>query len=263
RGLLSDHEPALLQQIARNDRVDPWIEHLLVAGYLYRQGWQGRGDGFANTVTDEGWGIFHSCLGQARAHLITAWGMHPEFPEAAVEMIMAYRAVGGLDEESPRFWFDQAVAAQIDAPRAHAQLLWASRPRWGGSHEEMLKLGLECLNTRRFDTVVPEVLHDAVMDISSENGDLPALLAELEAEDDVREGLAAGEKESPENLRKRRLTQNLLTFHFLGFRDEAQARFKALNGEFDEQVFAARRINPVLIRYEFENPLHEAKEAPV
>src|SRR5262249_47588801 len=88
------------------------------------------------------------------------------------------------------------------------------------------------------------------------------LLAELEAEDDVREGLAAGEKESPENLRKRRLTQNLLTFHFLGFRDEAQARFKALNGEFDEQVFAARRNNPVLIRYEFETPLHEVKGAP-
>jgi hypothetical protein len=186
RGLLSDHEPALLQQIARNDRVDPWIEHVLVAGYLYRQGWQGRGDGYADTVSEEGWRIFHSCLSQARAHFITAWGMHPEFPEAAAELIMTYRAVGGLDEESPRFWFDQAVAAQIDEPRAHSQILWASRPRWGGSHEEMLKLGLECLNTRRFDTVVPEVLHDAVMDISSENGDLPALLAELEAEDDVR-----------------------------------------------------------------------------
>ncbi len=122
----------------------------------------------------------------------------------------------------------------------------------------MLQLGLECLKTRRFDTSVPEVFHEAVMDISSENGDLPGLLAALKAEDDVREGLAACEKESPENLRKRRTTQNLLTLYVLGLRDAAKARFEALHGEFDEQVFAARRINPLLLRYQFENPIHEA-----
>ncbi|HLJ11950.1 MAG TPA: hypothetical protein VKU82_12215, partial [Planctomycetaceae bacterium] len=134
RGDLCDHEPALLRALAVKEQADPWIEHVLLASYQHRQGWQGRGDGFANTVSEEGWQLYYRFLLQARAHLVAAWRLHPEFPEAAVEMIMTNRAVGGIAEETPRFWFDQAVAAQIDAPRAHSQFLWAIRPRWGGSH---------------------------------------------------------------------------------------------------------------------------------
>ena len=83
---------------------------------------------------------------------------------------MVNRAVAGVEGETPRFWFDQAVAAQLDAPGAHRTLRWAIRPRWGGSHEEMLRFGLECLNTRRFDTSVPDVFADVVFDIKEENG---------------------------------------------------------------------------------------------
>ena len=263
RGLLSDQEPALLRRLDSIEKADAWVEHLLLSGYLHRQGWQGRGAGFSDTVSDEGSQIFSNCLTQSRAHLIAAWRLHAEFPEAASELIMTDRAIGPLGEETPRFWFDQAAAAQIDLRPAHYSLLWALRPRWGGSHEEMLQFGLECLRTRRFDTIVPRLFQDAVLDISSEQGDLPELMAEINADEEIRNLMIDYGKEGPESGRTRRLTVNLLAFRALGWNDDARRMNQELNGNIDNVVLTARQIDLRMLRYDLDNPVHSLRSARV
>ncbi len=61
----------------------------------------------------------------------------------------------GNKGETIRTWFDRAVNAQMDYPDAYKAMIFALRPRWGGSHREMLAFGRECLGTKRFDTDVP------------------------------------------------------------------------------------------------------------
>src|SRR5947208_3580152 len=75
---------------------------------------------------------------------------------------------GGGKEELRR-WFDRSVGADMDFYDAYHRLLWALRPRWGGSHEQMLQFADECLRTGRFDTCLPYHYLSTVADVASEN----------------------------------------------------------------------------------------------
>jgi tetratricopeptide (TPR) repeat protein len=150
--------------------VDPWFENLVAGWYHIQKAWQARGNDWANNVTEEGWRGFGEHLAKAREHLSRAYALHPNFPEPAGYMMTVAMGQGDAPEENVRTWFDRAVAAQLDYRPAYSSLLWAMRPRWGGSHEAMYRFGLECLETGRFDTDVPRTLLKAVEDIAFDEG---------------------------------------------------------------------------------------------
>jgi len=146
--------------------VDPWLLHM-VAGVAYcDKAWHHRGGDWAYTVTPERWELFFENLKQAAEHFTAAWELRPDCPEAAHRMIGVAMARGC--EQSPQEWFEKAVSAQFDYMPAYYSLLWALRPRWGGSHEAMYRFGCRCAETRRYDTRVPFVLIDALDDIDEE-----------------------------------------------------------------------------------------------
>ena len=158
---------AAAEQFAKADSgVGPWITAMFVGMDHVNRAWDARGSGAAGTVTPEGWKGFAEHLALAREHFTRAHEMHPEWADAASEMIQV--SVGqGNDEE--RLWFDRAVAAQFDHTNSyHRMLRMVLLPRWGGSHEAMLEFGRECLATGRFDTVVPSCAYDAVVAIGEE-----------------------------------------------------------------------------------------------
>jgi len=150
----------------RSDRIDPWVNHLIFALWHVEKAWRHRGTLWAPYVTEEGWKGFHEELEKAKARLSEALKLHPEYPEAATLMIPV--AMAGATEEPVEEWFEKAVAAEFDYMEAYRRYLWALRPRWGGSLEEILELGKRCASTRRYDTFVPLVLIDAVEAIDSE-----------------------------------------------------------------------------------------------
>lgn len=212
RGPLQTHEPRLVvyhvtdmmtktlkiadaNEICRfaleSQKVDRWVAWMIAGRHYKRRAWAARGSGWASSVTPEGWEGFYFHLAESRKYFTQAWELHPEFPEAAGEMIsiamansgqgrerprLAGNPAQGAEEggdgpvEGPRLWFDRAVAAEFDYPLAYTNLMWALRPRWGGRHADMYALGLECKSTGRFDTDVPYVLIQAVLDISEEDG---------------------------------------------------------------------------------------------
>jgi len=143
---------------------DSWLKLMAEAFYDIRKAWAERGGGWASTVTRKGWKGYEDNLKKARACLVAAYKLHPEYPEAAAKMIEVEMGSGG----NVRMWFERAVLGQFDYMPAYRSYLWAIRPRWGGSHEEMYELGQECLRTKRFDTEVPGFFRTVVHDIGSE-----------------------------------------------------------------------------------------------
>ncbi|MCI0332319.1 MAG: hypothetical protein L0228_03715 [Planctomycetes bacterium] len=154
-----------------NTHLYPWLWQMASARLETRLAWKARGGGWANEVTEEGWKGFERHMAAARDHLSEAWNLNPEWPESAASMIGVAMAGHAAPEETPRFWFDRAVTAELDHIPAYNALLWSLMPRWGGSHQQLYALGRECLDTGRFDTHVPFVYIQAfdhiVKDIGS------------------------------------------------------------------------------------------------
>lgn len=162
---------AAAERFAKPDSgVDPWITAMVVGRDHVRRAWEARGTDFAGGVTPEGWKGFGEHLALAREQFTRAHEMHPEWPDAASEMIQVSLGEGS-DEE--RLWFDRAVAAQLDHATSYRRMLRQTLlPRWGGSHEAMFDFGRECLATGRFDTIVPSYGYEAAVAVGEELPDI-------------------------------------------------------------------------------------------
>jgi hypothetical protein len=145
-----------------------WLTLTLNGEHEITEAWAARGDGYSDSVTEEGWTGFRSHLGAARDHLTAAWTLHPDWPIAPARMVYVSLGESGLDDM--RMWFDRATKAQIDYEPAWRQLRWRLRPRWYGNEKAMLALGVAAINTGRFDTDVPRKYLDCVYDVESEMG---------------------------------------------------------------------------------------------
>jgi hypothetical protein len=259
--LLASQSEGLAHTISGRSEVDPWLAHILLAEYQFDQAWKARGDGYAGSVTDEGWKIFREGVEQARAHFLEAWQLHREFPEAAVGLIRATMAAGGVASETTRFWFDEAVAAQFDAPHARDQLLLDLLPRWHGSHEQLLKFGLECLDTKRFDTEVPRTFQAAVDFIEAEDGNLRELLHDQNADDALERFLAGYEQQAAAEVAalKRLKTQNLVLCWRRGWRAEAKRRLADLGDQLDAGALQDGNVTAVRLREDLFSPVSFAE----
>jgi len=158
--------PAVCQVVQKEGKPFRWLALVLQGEYEIQKAWRARGNGRANTVSQQGWNGFNDHLATARSYLTEAWRLHPEFPQAADRMI--YVSLGDSDLQEMRLWFDRSTEAQIDYAQAWRDLRWGLRPRWYGDTDSMLAFGIAALNTKRFDTDVPRKFFDVVTDMESE-----------------------------------------------------------------------------------------------
>jgi hypothetical protein len=158
---------AAVSSIARNSgKSFQWLALVLEGEYQINEAWRVRGDGYADSVTREGWNGFHEHLAEARKSFTKAWQLSPDLPLAPDRMMTV--SLGDSDLAEIRLWFDRTVAVQVDFPDAWAEMRWGLRPRWYGSTDAMLAFGVAALNTGRFDTDVPRKLFDVVQDMEEE-----------------------------------------------------------------------------------------------
>lgn len=248
------HEAALVRMIVDAGRCDPWLTHMLQADYLH---------GLALRESNRTWSIpdddrsrdpFPVQLAQVRAHAVTAWGLHPELPEAAVRAMVSLvgRPEGG---ESARFWFDQAVAAQFDAPGAHATFLLTQRQRSGGIPQAVFDFGLECLRTGRYDTQVPGFFFEALRVMAEDGPPLREVLEFLKAGDELRQAFVDSERgKAGEELQKIR-TRNVALAHRMGWEDDAKRRMEELGDGFVASTGKIWGTTRERIRYDLDYPL--------
>ena len=146
-------QDAFMRRLDQQKGVDPWILAMLHTKWESIQAWKARGQGYARDVTPEGWQGFRDHQANARRHGEAAHQLHPEYPEAAVLLIDV--AMAQSDHDRVVSWFKKAIAAQIDDAPAYSYIYNALLPRWLGSHEEMLQIGMDAARTGRYDTTAP------------------------------------------------------------------------------------------------------------
>ena len=114
---------------------------------------------------------FQAAMAAAKA----AWKLQPDSPGAAKAMMEVCMTGCGDEGDSLRQWFERSLAAQCDRPQTFKLFLSASRPRWGGSYEEMLAIGRACALTKRDDTDLTTIFNQAVLEIACDLEDSHAL----------------------------------------------------------------------------------------
>ncbi len=164
---------ALHEACQKQPKADPWTLHI-IAGHYYRMlAWHHHVDQWGGDMRDladiEAAEPFLENMRKAADHYAAAFKLHPEFPEAAANLIEP--AGAGVGDRTSRQWFDEAVAAQMDYLPAYDKLKMALQPGWvGGGPDEMYRFGCECADTERYDTDVPFVLLRVVDSVNNSEG---------------------------------------------------------------------------------------------
>jgi hypothetical protein len=139
---------------------DP-VALVMKAKMLIRFAWDARGDGYADTVTPEGWRLFEERLALARKDLQLAWDTDPSDGNICAEMIQATAAVGLPSE----VWFQRGKLADPTCSELYIKETWSLLPQWGGSVEQMLQLGRKCVEEGNWVERTPFVLADNYEDL--------------------------------------------------------------------------------------------------
>ncbi|MBN2301749.1 MAG: DUF4034 domain-containing protein [Lentisphaerae bacterium] len=134
----------------------PWYEkHVMTGMYHYYKAWAHRGGDYANTVTEKGWREFNKHMEIARVYLTEAWEEEPNKLMAPLQMINVAGMGFAGEGETERLWFDRTITVELDNVNAYIDLIFVTLPRWGGSLDQIYSFGLACLETKRYDTLVP------------------------------------------------------------------------------------------------------------
>jgi len=107
---------------------------LLEISYWRNAAWKARGDGLANTVSPEGWRLFHERLQLAQEALIASEAYAAANPLWYMEYLEVDLGLGVPRKEEFAV-YQQGIHAFPDFFPLHFAMIRALRPEWGGSHE--------------------------------------------------------------------------------------------------------------------------------
>lgn len=136
-----------------------------------RLAWQARGDGYANTVTEQGWKETGQHLAIAQDALEHAWKINPHDVRIPLNMLRVALGQGG-GRSHMETWFDRAMAVDTNCYDACQKKLYYLEPKWYGSDEEQIAFGRECIRSTNWGGHVPLAMLDAHLYI---NGRLSGL----------------------------------------------------------------------------------------
>lgn len=108
-----------------------------------------------------------------------AWKLNPEEPWAAAEAVRyTHTTATAAKEPTRREWLDRAVSAQFDLESPYRIYLDSLATTLGAASDgQLLAFGRACLETRRFDTLVPSLFRTAVSLVGEKRDDLRAFYA--------------------------------------------------------------------------------------
>lgn len=144
----------VFRAINANPHFPFWLHGLITATFHVDLAWKARGNGYADTVSEENWKIFHSHLAVAEKNLRESWKSYPHHPIAATRMI-SISNWKGADADETKDWFGKALSVRADYDLAYDAYAYSLMSRWGGSDAALLDLGKSCLDPRLHGTNVP------------------------------------------------------------------------------------------------------------
>lgn len=145
--------------------------------------WDARGNGWANTVTPEGWRLFGQRLDMAQQALEQGSKLDPSDGQIGAQMITV--KMGQSDRDGIEEWYRRAMEADPDNYTACSRKMQCLWPRWYGSHEAMIEFGRQCVQTDNYFATIPFMLVRAHADIAQESGDPVAYLRQPDVWADI------------------------------------------------------------------------------
>lgn len=245
--------PQFAARIAEVENAHRYPVLFLRAEREFDLGWQARGTETTDRVTAEGWREFHAHLESAADLAEEAFAIAPQFPNAPALMIRIAGAASA-PRRVLREWFDRTVAAQFDYTPAYESYAWFSMPRWGGSHDLMMRFANECLAGGRFDTRVPDMYRVVLATLMRDSDDPADAVSSQQVRDAivaVHDGYAARIQRAP--LRRYDLSQHAILLALSGRARQAAALYQSIGGGFDDSA---------LRRYGIERDWLEEELAP-
>jgi hypothetical protein len=230
---------AVCEAIRKEPGVDPYLAKVALGLNEIVAAWDSRGSDWGYMVSAQGWKGFGQHLGIARKALAEAWKLHPEYPQAPTLMITLAMAGEAGPGETPRLWFDRAVAAEWDHPGAYARLENALLPRWGGSVQQMYAFGAECARTKRFDSGVPENLVTQLKQIEVELGGNKEYWQTEKTTNLLNMVFDGYEQTGDDASRLRSKSERAAISWYAGREDEAKKLLKELGDKLDTTSFDA------------------------
>ena len=164
--LYREGQRTCLQACWSSGKISPWITHVAAGMYYNSLAWD------SPALQQE----FQDSLKRSEEHLLRAWQIAPQYPEAATKLIRVASSLKAA-RGTPRDWFYEAVHAQFDYWDAYSIYSSGLTTHWGGSIKEQIAFAQEVVATERFDTIVPSVFFDIVFDkLLTETGNLESLV---------------------------------------------------------------------------------------
>jgi hypothetical protein len=145
------------------------------ANLLIPWAWDGRGSGYADSVTPEGWRMFEDRLSMARADLQRAWDLDPTDANVCAAMIEACASTGRPSE----VWFQRGKKADPTCLDLYRRKAWYLSARWGGSDKALLEFGRECVAEGNWAEQIPFVLAYCYDNMGGSLAEKPDYWAEL------------------------------------------------------------------------------------
>jgi hypothetical protein len=153
---------------------------------LIEEGYAARGGGYAYTVTAEGWKTLNEKMTKAEGLLLKAWALDDTNLET-VKQMLTVKQFTQCDHAEFGDWFAKGMRANPDSYELCQYMLNVLEPKWGGSYDEMVAFGRQCLKGGRWASRIPFVLVDAHQMIAEQTGGAePPYLSRQEVWDDVK-----------------------------------------------------------------------------
>jgi Domain of unknown function (DUF4034) len=149
-----------LEAAVQRHRPDRALMLRLLGSIQITLAWGARGGDWASTVTPEGWAAFSHHLDAAELMLERSWTMLPNSRTAGHMITVELGQHRG--RERMELWFQRAMEINPGNSNACYAKLQYLRPRWHGSHEEMLGFANECAENPAWSGRVPLVLSHAM-----------------------------------------------------------------------------------------------------
>ncbi|MEM1184181.1 MAG: hypothetical protein AAGI53_04175 [Planctomycetota bacterium] len=149
-----DERVGFVNGLASTPNADPYALAFLRGLMHLKRAWELRGNGFSDTVTDEGWRGFFGNMTEADRLLREAYAIDDAFylaPQHLVRVAMALEARVG---EDPKIWHASTLASTPTAWDSWEYVITAKSPRWKGSIGAMVGIVHEAAeHARRYPQV--------------------------------------------------------------------------------------------------------------
>jgi hypothetical protein len=195
--------------------------------FLIKYAWEARGNGFADTVSAEGFRLFTERLTEAGRVLEEAWEVSPGHSRTATLMLTVEKGVGG-DRESMETWFRRALEADGNNGLACWYKLDWLDPKWHGSTKKLFAFGRACRDTGNWRARLPLILVHAHLIAAYQVGP-PEYTGYFKISwvwDDIRGAYDEYLRRYPRNFRER--SRYAALCYWAGQHAEADRQFRAI-----------------------------------